>query len=155
MLAHVDSEEAALRLMVRVLEEVPIQFLNSEQHRTLKARVEAGVLAAETLAVRRHEILQALGTRLGLSPDEMTFTRIIASASPDAVPLLVQARARLKRVLIQILGLRQVVACVIHESNDMNSLLIQELMGQTTSDRYNASGRRAIETALIQFQSRS
>lgn len=155
LLSHVDSEEASLLATRRVLEDLPSQCYDAQQQKILKARVEMGMEVAEKLALHRMAILVSLGKRLGIPAEQVTMTRLISFATPEAVTTLVAARTRLMRLVNQIQAMRQLTEWIISETMNVNAMLVEEWMGQTTSDRYNASGRRAIETALIRFQSRS
>ncbi|MBL8816292.1 MAG: hypothetical protein JNL58_09695 [Planctomyces sp.] len=154
-LSHVDSEEASLLATRRVLEDLPAQCHDAQQRSILKARVEMGLEVAEKLSAQRIQILTALGRRVGIPADQVTITRLISLATPEAVTSLVAARVRLVRLINQVQAMRELTGWIIKETISINAVLVGEWMGQVTSDRYNANGRRAVETALIQFHSRS
>lgn len=155
LLAHVDHEEAVLRSVMHLLEQLPTDVLQDTAQREARQQIEKSLRQAEQLAHKRRLILTHIGRVAGIRADQVTFSRLIRRAAADAVSPLLAAQGRLQRIVRQLQCLSAVVAWVVHESQAINGVLLQELLGETVSHRYDAHGQRALQPSTIRFETRS
>ncbi len=155
LLAHADLEEAALRGMRLMLESVPTTVAAPSAEREFRQQIETAVQQFEQLAQRRVLILTHIGRIAGIRPEQISFSRLIRKASPEATLVLVAVQSRLQRLVRQIQHLTAVVSWVLGESRLVNSIVLQELVGHDNSDRYNANGQRSLDPSNVRFETRS
>jgi hypothetical protein len=76
-------------------------------------------------------------------------------ATPAAAALLIPARQRLQRILVQIKTLANTAAWIVNESRRIQLTIMDSLPGSLSSDRYDASGQRNLNPAAFRFETRS
>lgn len=155
LLSHLDTEEATLRVLRQILEEVPADTASEPKQRAFRHRVEQALEHSLQMAQRRAILLDHVGKLSGLRPEQVTLSALIRASAPTTAASLVTARHRLNRIVRQIRQLTSVVAWVTQESRMINSLLLQELLGETSSSRYDSSGQRSLDPSTIRFETRS
>lgn len=155
LLAHVDLEEATLRCVSRLLENVPLTILERDAERELRKSVDGLLGQAEQLAQRRTVVLTHMGRIAGIPQDQVTFSKLMRKAAPDAVTTLIRAQSRLLRIVRQLQMLSSTVAWSVNESRSINSLVLLEALGQVTSSRYDHTGQRSLDSNSVRFEARS
>lgn len=155
LLVHVDAEEISLRNAMKLLEDIPIQAPSTSQYRELKTRIDQSLNHIALLAQNRHKVLRALAQKTGVSSEEISFSALIARASPAAAILLVPARQRLQKLVRQLRVLTNSAMWIIGESQRVQFTILESLTGQVSSDRYDASGNRQLNPDAFRFESRS
>jgi len=155
LLAHIDVEEVALRKVRTLLEQLPADAEDLERHREFRAKLEAAMADAAQLAEQRTIILGHTGRLSGLKPEQLSLSALICRASSKALPSLVSAQRRLRRIVRQIQSLSSVVGWVLNESRTVQLTVIQALTGEVNSDRYTASGRKSLDPTTVRFETRS
>lgn len=155
LLAHVDSEEACLRSLSRLLKDVPLTLVEDDALRTRRVAMNELLKQAEQLEERRRRVLIHTGRLIGIEPDRVTFSRLIRQSEASAAAVLVPAQHRLQRVVRELQMLSASVGWIIAETRSINSTVLFEVMGEVTSDRYNASGQRSLDPSGVRFETRS
>ncbi len=154
-LSHVDSEEAALRAFCKVINDMPSQMVNRKEERLFRQRLEQSMAVSEQMSERRGSILLLMGRICGLQPHEVSISELIARSEPSVKEILIACQRRLQRVIAQLQHLSSVVSWIMNESRLINSILLQEVVGDKSSDRYTSSGMRSIAPESVHFQTRS
>ncbi|MFN9721177.1 MAG: hypothetical protein ACK58L_20965 [Planctomycetota bacterium] len=155
LLVHVDAEEISLRNAMKLLEDLPIHAATSSQYRELRTRIDQSLNHIALLAQNRQKVLRALAQRTGISAEDISFSMLIARASPAAATLLVPARQRLQKLVCQLRVLTNSAMWIIGESQRVQFTILESLTGQVSSDRYDASGNRQLNADAFRFESRS
>lgn len=155
LLVHVDAEEISLRNAMRLLENLPTQTADSSQHRELKTRIEQSLNHIALLTQNRHKVIRTLAQRTGLPAENVCFSALLPFASPAAAALIIPARQRLQRLVRQLQVLTSSAMWVIGESRRIQFTILDSLSGQVSSDRYDASGHRQINSGAFRFETRS
>lgn len=155
LLAHIDAEEVALRYVRRLLEEMPSDVADTGRHRVFRQQVDEAMRSAARLAQERATVLTHTARVCGIRPDQLTLSSLIRRSSLKAVPSLTAAQSRLQRLVRQIQSLAGVVGWVINESRTIDSIILQEILGDGASDRYTSGGQRSLDPSVIRFETRS
>ena len=155
LLAHVDLEEATLRCVSRLLENVPLTVLERDAERELRKSIDGLLVQAEQLTQRRTVVLTHMGRIAGIPLDQVTFSRLIQRTAPGAVTTMIRAQSRMLRIVRQLQMLSSTVAWSVSESRSINSLVLLEALGQVTSSRYDHTGQRSLDSTSVRFEARS
>ena len=155
LLVHVDAEEVSLRNTMRLLKDLPFHSTDDSKQRELRVRIEQSLQHAAFLLENRSKVISNLSRYLGIPPEQVCFSALLPYATPAAVALLIPARQRLQRILVQIKTLASTAAWIVNESRRIQLTIMDSLPGSLSSDRYDASGQRNLNPAAFRFETRS
>jgi len=155
LLVHVDAEEVSLRNTVQLLKEIPICPPEESQQRDLRTRIDQSLQHAAFLLQNRTTVISQLARFLDLPSETISFSTLLPYATPDAAALLIPARLRLQKIVLQVRVLASCTAWIIGESRRIQLTILDSLPGTVSSDRYDASGQRHLNPASFRFETRS
>jgi hypothetical protein len=155
LLVHVDAEEVSLRNTMKLLRDLPFHSTDDSMQRELRVRIEQSLQHAAFLLENRRKVLGNLSQYLGIPPEQVCFSALLPYATPAAAALLIPARLRLQKILVQIRTLASTAAWIVNESRRIQLTFLDSLPGSMTSDRYDASGQRNLNPAAFRFETRS
>jgi hypothetical protein len=155
LLVHVDAEEVSLRNTMRLLKDLPFHSTDDSKQRELRVRIDQSLQHAAFLLENRSKVINNLSQYLNLPPEQVCFSALLPYATPAAAALLIPARQRLQKILVQIKTLASTAAWIVNESRRIQLTIMDSLPGSLSSDRYDASGQRNLNPAAFRFETRS
>ena len=155
LLVHVDAEEVSLRNTMRLLKDLPFHSTDDSKQRELRVRIDQSLQHATFLLENRSKVISNLSQYLGIPPEQVCFSSLLPYATPAAAALLIPARQRLQRILVQIKTIASTAAWIVNESRRIQLTIMDSLPGSLSSDRYDASGQRNLNPAAYRFETRS
>jgi len=155
LLVHVDAEEVSLRNTVQLLKDIPICSPDESMQRELRTRIDQSMQHAAFLLQNRLKVIGQLAGFLGLPPENISFSALLPYATPAAAALLIPARLRLQKIVLQVRVLVSSTAWIVGESRRIQLTILDSLPGTVSSDRYDSSGQRNLNPASFRFETRS
>ncbi|MCA9060948.1 MAG: hypothetical protein KDA85_20695, partial [Planctomycetaceae bacterium] len=141
--------------MKNLLENIPLHDISAAEVRSFRQQMNETATKNEQIVWQRQLVFRHLAQLLGIVPNEVTTTLILQHCTPEAAAILDPARVRLQRLVRHTQILSQTVTWILNESRDINQLVLEYVTGMVSSDRYDARGQRATESASVHLGVRS
>ncbi len=155
LLAHLDSQEAAMLAIRSLLSDMAAENLASADRRRLKTRLEAAMQLTKKLEAERNQILNEITAHLPVRQEDVCLSRLAEFVSADLRPQVSAARQRVSHLATQLSRQSATVRLIHGEERRINMVAYQLATGMEGSDRYDASGRKSVQPASVQFDVRS
>ncbi|MEQ9408596.1 MAG: hypothetical protein RIK87_12750 [Fuerstiella sp.] len=157
LLSHLDAQEAALLALKNLLVDVGRDPDDDAQRRRLKVRMDAADQLCSGLVSDCDLLLRTLARSCGRSPEQFSIRDVIRSVGGNSglAQQLREARRRLLRLTWQVQRVSESTAWVLSERQRVRHAVFEMAGGQAASDRYDASGRKALSTDALRYGRRS
>ncbi|MCA9086267.1 MAG: hypothetical protein KDA81_19550 [Planctomycetaceae bacterium] len=158
LLAHLDAQEAGMLALKNLLQDLGNSAIQRNTDRRLRTRMDA----AEELFGRLNSdcvlIVERIAESVRLPTAELSIRRIIELVRPFDAELsnsLTESRHRLIRVVRQVHQVSQTTSWIISSQRQRNQIEFQLATGRSDSERYDSTGRMAVNPESVRFGTRS
>lgn len=154
-LVHLDAQESALLAMSSLLDDIAREGVDVADKRRFRTRVEAACELCTKLQSDRRHIVAVISQRLATPAETVSIGLLMNMVSADVYATLRDARHRLNRLFQRIQRTLATASWVVAETHEINSMILQALIGVPNSERYDSSGQKASYAGSLRYRARS
>ena len=158
LLGHLDAQEAAMLALKSLLQDIGREAMEHTRDRRLRVRMDAATELCQRLDADCHLLMERLAVSMHMEPGQLSVRSISAAIRPFDQELAValnHARDRLIRLARQIHRVAQTTGWLLQSQTQIHRLAFQTASGQTDSERYDASGKKAVPPDSLRYGTRS